>query len=171
MSVNYSMSFRWVCNSIRIDGLACFLRTHRRCYKVVTVVEAYQGSWINFGGFFTQFSRCQQNPIYFSPREWNYYVDLWTWRYLLGYRRDREELFKVFRRWYCLEAAFVLAWQILAFPFPGYFIRIPFPRHDHVFTQCYTDCFTANIAEMLTHARAIGTRPVFPLPFAAWVRG
>ena len=50
--------------------------------------------------------------------------------------------------------------QILAFPFPGYFIRIPFPRHDHVFTQCYTDYFTANIAEMLTHARAIGTRPL-----------
>ena len=93
------------------------------------------------------------------------------WRYLLGYRRDREELFKVFQRWYCLEAAFVLAWQILAFPFPGYFIHIPFPWHDHVFTQCYTDYFTANIAEMLTHARAIGTRPLFPLPFAAWVRG
>ena len=34
-----------------------------------------------------------------------------------------------------------------------------------------TDYFTANIAEMLTHARAIGTRPLFPLPFAAWVRG
>ena len=86
------------------------------------------------------------------------------WRYLLGYRRDREELFKVFRRWYCLEAAFVLAWQILDFPFPGYFIRIPFPRHDHVFTQCYTDYFTANMAEMLTHARAKGTRPLFPPP-------
>ena len=70
----------------------------------------------------------------------------------------------MFRQWYCLEATFVLAWQILAFPFPGYFIRIPFPRHDHVFTQCYTDYFTANIVEMLTHACAIGTRPLFPSP-------
>ena len=39
----------------------CFLRAHRRPYKVVAVVEACRGSWINFGGSFAQFSRCQQN--------------------------------------------------------------------------------------------------------------
>ena len=55
----------------------------------------------------------------------------------------------------------------LDFPFPGYFIRIPFPWHDHVCTQCFMDYFMANIAEMLMHARAIGTRSLFP----AWVRG
>ena len=49
----------------------------------------------------------------------------------------------------------------LANPFPGYFICIPFPRHDHVFTQCYMDYFMANMAEMLTHAHAKGTRPLF----------
>ena len=55
-------------------------------------------------------------------------------------------------------------------PFAGYFIRILFPRHDHVFHERYTDYFTVNIMEMLTHAHAIGTRPLFP-SFAAWVRG
>ena len=66
-----------------------------------------------------------------------YYVDLWTWRYLLGYRRDREELFKVFRQWYCLEAAFVLAWQILAFPLSGYFIHILFAAWPRVYSVLY----------------------------------
>ena len=51
----------------------------------------------------------------------------------------------------------------LDFPFPGYFICIPLPSHDHMFTQCYTYYFTANIMEMLTHVCAIGTRPLFPL--------
>ena len=95
---------------------------------MVTIVEAYQGSWINFGGFFTQFSRCQQNPRYFSPREWNYYVDLWTWRYLLGYRRDREELFKVFQWWYCLEAAFVLAYLPVSRIFHPHSFSAAWPR-------------------------------------------
>ena len=70
----------------------------------------------------------------------------------------------MFRRWYYLEADFVLTWT-------SHFHPHFFPRHDHVFTLCYTDYFTANMAEMLTHARAKGTRPLFPLPFAAWVRG
>ena len=50
------------------------------------------------------------------------------------------------------------------FSLPGYFIRIPFPQHNHMFTQCYTYYFTVNITEMLTHERAIGTRPLFPPP-------
>ena len=131
---------------------------------MVTVVEACRGSWINFGGSFAQFSRCQQNPRYFRHVRGQNETIMLICEHLLGYRRDREELSKVFRLWHCLKAAFVLAWQILDFPFPGYFICIPFPWHDHVFTQCYTDYFTANIAEMLTHARAIGTRPLPPSP-------
>ena len=49
---------------------------------------------------------------------------------------------------------------------PAFWIFHPhsFSRHDHVFTQCYTDYFMANIAEMLTHVRAIGTRPLFSPP-------
>ena len=47
-------------------------------------------------------------------------------------------------------------WQM----FSGHFICILFPRHDHVFTECYMDNFTENITEMLMHAHAIGTRPL-----------
>ena len=47
--------------------------------------------------------------------------------------------------------------------FTRYFIRILFPRHDHVFLERHTGYFTVNITEMLTHARAIVTRPLFPL--------
>ena len=46
----------------------------------------------------------------------------------------------------------------LALPFAGYFIRILFPQHDHVFHERYTNYFMVNSTEMLTHAHAIGTR-------------
>ena len=51
----------------------------------------------------------------------------------------------------------------LEFPSARYFIRILFPWHDHGFHEWYTDNFTANIPEMLMHARAIDTRLLFPL--------
>ena len=51
----------------------------------------------------------------------------------------------------------------LDLPSVGYFIRILYLWHDHVFHEQYTDNFTVNIPEILTHARAIGTRPLFPL--------
>ena len=47
--------------------------------------------------------------------------------------------------------------------FVGYFIHILFPWHDHVFHEHSTDYFMVNITEMLTHARAIGTRLLFLL--------
>ena len=46
----------------------------------------------------------------------------------------------------------------LDLPFAGYF------RHDHVFLECHTGYFMVNITEMLTHACAIGTRPLFSPP-------
>ena len=55
-------------------------------------------------------------------------------------------------------------------PFAGYFIRILFPWHDHVFHEHYTDYFMVNIMEILTHVHAIGTRQLFP-SFATWVQG
>ena len=51
----------------------------------------------------------------------------------------------------------------LKLPSAVYFIRILFPWREHVFQEQYTDNFTVNIPEMLTHARAIDTRPLFPL--------
>ena len=45
----------------------------------------------------------------------------------------------------------------------GYFTHILIPWHDYVFHEQYMDNFTVNIPEMLTHARVISTRPLFPL--------
>ena len=74
---------------------------------------------------------------------------------LLKLQRDREELSWTFQQWCQLEVAFILAWLVLDLPFAGYFIHILCPQHDHVFHERYTDHFTVNIAEMLTHARAM----------------
>lgn len=52
--------------------------------------------------------------------------------------------------------------------FNGYFIHIPFPGHDHVFHEHYTDYFMVNITEKLMHVRVIGIR-LLPPPPAAWV--
>ena len=102
------------------------------------------------------------SPLFVSANRilWSYCVDLWTWRCLLNYQSG-EGIEKNYLGHFNdgADGRQLLFW--LELPFTGYFIRILFPRNDHVFHERYTDYFTVNFTETLTHARAIGTRPLF----------
>lgn len=56
----------------------------------------------------------------------------------------------------------------LNLPSTGYFICILFSWHDHVFREQYMDNFMVIIPEMLTHARATGTKPLFASRTPLW---